>query len=84
MGGDDVYFGANVGAYDQVQGGEGNDKIFGGNYFAKNEDGNLQTGQNYFGDAGDDLIDLGDFNGINSADGGNGNDKIIGGHHLIA
>ena len=47
MGGDDVYFGANVGAYDLVQGGEGNDKIFGGNYFAKNVDG--QSGQNYFG-----------------------------------
>ena len=61
----------------EVNGGSGNDKIFGPDYVIGNDDGIAVLN----GDDGDDLIDLGDFNQNNLAYGGAGNDKIIGGQH---
>ena len=80
--GDDTFFGGRGGINHQIRGGDGNDKMFGPDYVRNpsNDDGTAAM----FGEAGNDLIDLGDYNNVQTASGGAGNDKIIGGQHYVS
>ena len=74
--GNDTFFGGTDGTTVDVDGGDGNDKIFGPNSIDDDDGyGNVVlTGYN-----GDDIIDHGDYNYGDYGYGGDGNDKLIGG-----
>ena len=59
--GDDTFFGGSGGYGHTVDGGDGNDKIFGPNNVSVT---NMYGSVTLNGDAGDDIIDFGDYNDI--------------------
>lgn len=75
--GNDTFFGGRDGLTVSVDGGDGNDKIFGPDDVNDGSDsyGNV----NLDGGAGDDIIDHGDWGHGEYGYGGDGNDKLIGG-----